>query len=381
MSLQKILQSRNLLFLGLSMIVIGVLLMFPTGFENALQFKDAVKCKVEILEVDDSSIIDTGLIRTGHQVCKVRFLNGRFKNQYSEGWNMLGGSLSLDKVFHKGDYAQAVVHCDDAEIISVNLIDYYRLDGELFLALAFAVFLFVFARGIGIRSVLSFIITILVMWKIVVPLFLNGYNPILVGIIATAIMTFTILFLVYGFNKKLLSSFCGSMSGIFFAMVLSVICTKAFHIHGAVMANSEALLYSGFQDLNLTQIFMASICIGASGSVMDLSVDITSSVAEIVRNCPDITKRKAIKSGLAVARAAMGTMTTTLLLAYSGTCIAMLMTFMAQGTPIYNILNNNIVSAEIINTIAGSFGLAVTAPLTAFISGILLTGQFNFTKA
>ena len=77
----------------------------------------------------------------------------------------------------------------------------------------------------------------------------------------------------------------------------------------------------------------------------------------------------------------MGTMTTTLLLAYSGTCIAMLMTFMAQGTPIYNILNNNIVSAEIINTIAGSFGLAVTAPLTAFISGILLTGQLNFTKA
>lgn len=74
-------------------------------------------------------------------------------------------------------------------------------------------------------------------------------------------------------------------------------------------------------------------------------------------------------------------MTTTLLLAYSGTCIAMLMTFMAQGTPIYNILNNNIVSAEIINTIAGSFGLAVTAPLTAFISGILLTGQLNFTKA
>ena len=171
------------------------------------------------------------------------------------------------------------------------------------------------------------------------------------------------------------------MSGIFFAMVLSVICTKAFHIHGAVMANSEALLYSGFQDLNLTQIFMASICIGASGSVMDLSVDITSSVAEVVRNCPEITKRKAIKSGLAVARAAMGTMTTTLLLAYSGTCIAMLMTFMAQGTPIYNILNNNIVSAEIINTIAGSFGLAVTAPLTAFIAGNLLTGQFNFTKS
>ena len=72
----------------------------------------------------------------------------------------------------------------------------------------------------------------------------------------------------------------------------------------------------------------------------------------------------------------MGTMTTTLLLAYSGTCIALLMTFMAQGTPLYNILNNNIVSAEIINTIAGSFGLAMTAPFTALIAGNILHGSF-----
>lgn len=113
--------------------------------------------------------------------------------------------------------------------------------------------------------------------------------------------------------------------------IISVICSRTFHIHGAVMHNSEALLYSGFQDLNLTQIFMASVCIGASGSVMDLSVDITSAVSEVVRNCPSISKKEAIKSGLTVARATMGTMTTTLLLAYSGTCIAMLMTFMAQG--------------------------------------------------
>ncbi len=87
----------------------------------------------------------------------------------------------------------------------------------------------------------------------------------------------------------------------------------------------------------------------------------------------EITRKEAVRSGLAVARAAMGTMTTTLLLAYSGTCIALLMTFMAQGTPLYNILNNNVVSAEIINTIAGSFGLAMTAPLTAAIAGTVLT--------
>lgn len=362
-------------------IVIVVLIFLPTGFEGALQFKDAEKCKVLVEEVDNSSLIDTGLIRTGQQICKVRFLTGRFEGQTSFGWNMLGGSLSQDKLFRPGDKAQAVVHHDEGEIISINLIDYYRLDGELVLAIAFALFLICFARGVGLRSVLSFVITILVLWKILVPLFLKGYNSIFVGLVAVAIMTFVILLFVYGLDKRLLPSFFGSMSGIIFAMILSIICSKAFHIHGAVMANSEALLYSGFADLNLTQIFMASVFIGASGSVMDLSVDITSAVSEVVRNCPDISTKKAIKSGLAVARAAMGTMTTTLLLAYSGSCIAFLMTFMAQGTPVYNILNNNVVAAEIINTIAGSFGLAMTAPLTAFISGILLTNKDNFTKA
>lgn len=363
---------KNVVFILIFFAIIAALLALPTGFEDAQQFKDAEKCKVLVETVDNSSLINTGLIRTGQQVCTVRFLSGKFKMQTAEGWNMLGGSLSQDKLFRPGDKAQAVVHHYDGEIISVNLIDYYRLDGELLLALAFAVFLVVFARGVGLRSVFSFAITILVLWKILVPLFLKGHNPIFVRLAAVAIMTFVILALVYGFDKKLLSSFCGAMSGIVFAMVLSIICTSSFHIHGAVMANSEALLYSGFQDLNLTQIFMASVCVGASGSVMDLSVDITSAVSEVVRNCPGISRKEAIKSGLTVARAAMGTMTTTLLLAYSGTCIATLMTFMAQGTPVYNILNNNIVAAEIINTIAGSFGLAMTAPLTAVIAGTVL---------
>ncbi len=355
---------------------VGVLLSIPTGFEEAVQFKDAEKCKVLVEQVDNSRLIDTGLIRSGQQICTVQILTGKFKGQRTEGWNMLGGSLSQDKLFRPGDKAQAVIHYDDTEFYSVNLIDYYRLDGELVLALLFAVFLISFAGMTGIRSVFSFIITILSLWKILIPLYLKGINPIASGVLVVAILTFCILVLVYGFDARLLSSFCGSMSGILFAAVLSYVCTKQFHIHGAVMSNSEALLYSGFQNLNLTHIFMASVFIGASGSVMDLSVDITSAVHEVVRTASDkgiaVSRREAMKSGLAVARAAMGTMTTTLLLAYSGTSIALLMTFMAQGTPLYNILNNNVVSAEIINTIAGSFGLAMTAPFTAVIAGCLL---------
>ena len=199
-------------FLAGISIVIVVLIFLPTGFEGALQFKDAEKCKVLVEEVDNSSLIDTGLIRTGQQICKVRFLTGRFEGQTSFGWNMLGGSLSQDKLFRPGDKAQAVVHHDEGEIISINLIDYYRLDGELVLAIAFALFLICFARGVGLRSVLSFVITILVLWKILVPLFLKGYNSIFVGLVAVAILTFVILLFVYGLDKRLLSSFFGSMN-------------------------------------------------------------------------------------------------------------------------------------------------------------------------
>lgn len=362
------------------LIISIILLAIPTGFEGALQFRDAEKCRVLVEEVDNSKLIDTGLIRTGQQVCSVKILSGKFKGQLTEGWNMLGGSLSQDKLFRPGDIVQAIVHYETSEsgtvFYSVNLIDYYRLKVELILAVAFAVFLISFAGMTGIRSVFSFVITILVLWKILVPFYLKGFNPIMTGIVVVAIMTFMILALVYGFDKRLVSAFSGSMTGILFAAILSFVFTKKFHIHGAVMANSESLLYSGFQNLNLTQIFMASVFIGASGSVMDLSVDITSAVNEVVTTARKkgvpVTKREAVKSGMAVARAAMGTMTTTLLLAYSGTCIALLMVFMAQGTPVYNILNNNVVSAEIINTIAGSFGLAMTAPITALISGTVL---------
>ena len=135
------------------------------------------------------------------------------------------------------------------------------------------------------------------------------------------------------------------------------------------MANSESLLYSGYQSLNLTRIFVAGTIIGASGAFIDISIDITSAIAEIVEKKPDISRREAIKSGFAIGRAATGTMTTTLLLAYSGSYISLLMVFMAQGTPLVNMLNFKYISADILDTIIGSIGVVLVAPLTAIACG------------
>ena len=163
------------------------------------------------------------------------------------------------------------------------------------------------------------------------------------------------------------------MSGVMVALVFGAVFTNIFKIHGAVMSMSESLLYCGYGSLNLTSIFTASIFIGSSGAMMDLAVDITSAMYEITQKKPDITAKELIISGMNIGRAAMGTISTTLLLAYTGSCIAMLMVFMAQGTPLVNILNYKYVAAEIVHTVAGSIGLTAVAPLTAVLGGTVLT--------
>lgn len=355
------------------LLAILILLFLPTGFEGALVYQEAERCSARVLSVDDSAIIDTGLVRSGEQRCQLEILDGMFQGQTVSGVNMLNGSLEQDKVFQPGDKALVVVSHDGDTITNVTMSDHYRLGWELVMAIGFAIFLILFAGPTGIRAIASFVLTVLTLWKVLVPLYLKGYNPIWIGLAITLFLTVLIIALVYGFDRRCWAAVSGSFLGILVTCVLGVLFTDLFQIHGAVMSYSESLLYSGYQDLNLTQIFMASIFIGASGAIMDLSVDITSAVYEVVEKRPDLTWWEATRSGMNVGRAAMGTMTTTLLFAYSGGYVALLMVFMAQGTPVENILNYKYVAAELIHTVIGSFGLVTVAPFTALCAGVFLT--------
>lgn len=357
------------------LLILLVLLFIPTGFEDALLYKGTERCKVEVISVDNNNILDTGLVRSGEQTCEVKVLEGRFKGRMVQGVNVLNGSLESDKIFVAGDKAFVLIDYSGEDIRYVNMIDHYRLDNELILAAIFVLLLVLFAGKTGLRALLSFVITVLAIWKVLIPQYLQGRNPVFVGLVITISLTIIIIALVYGFNKKTLSAVSGSMLGILTTCILGMIFTDLFNIHGAVMSSSESLLYSGYQHLSLTKIFMASIFIGSSGAIMDLAVDITSAVNEVVENCPTISRWEAICSGIHVGKAVMGTMTTTLLLAYSGGYVALLMVFMAQGTPILNILNYKYVAAEILHTIIGSFGLITVAPFTAMTAGILLTNK------
>ena len=369
----NITQNKKLMLPVLGSILLAfVLWLLPTGYEGAQIYQEADRCRAVVTAVDNSSIIDTGLVRSGEQRCTMTLETGLFAGQTVTGVNMLSGSLEADKIFVEGDRAQVVVSYSGDEILTVSMTDHFRLWQEGALAGLFILLLLAFAGMAGVRAILSFALTVLMLWKVLVPCYLNGWNPVLTGILLVLALTVVIILLVYGWERRTAAAVSGAFLGILTTALTGAIFTSAFKIHGAVMPYSESLLYSGYQHLNLTQIFMASIFIGASGAVMDLAVDITSAVYEVVQKKPDITWQEATRSGLNVGRAAMGTMTTTLLLAYSGGYIALLMVFMAQGTPIELILNYKYVSAEILDTMVGSMGLVTVAPFTALTSGLLL---------
>ena len=363
---------RELLFVGVSLIFLIILLLLPTGFEELID-TNAERVRARVISTDNSEVQQLGIVKVGTQIVTVEILNGRFKGTKTTGVNELIGSMELDTLFASGDKALVTLDLamDRQKIIATNVIDHYRLNIELILFLLFFLFLLFYAGWTGMKAFLSFIITATAIWKLLLPGFLKGYDPVLLSLGIVTLLTAFIIFLIGGVSKKGWIAFLGAVSGILVTGLLSLVFGRLFHIHGAVKPFSETLLYSGFPHLDLSKIFLSGIFLASSGAVMDIAMDISASMNEVKQNHPEIGTKALIFSGLAVGRVVVGTMTTTLLLAYSGGFTAMLMVFIAQGTPLVNVLNITYVSAEILHTLVGSFGLVLVAPLTATVGGIL----------
>ncbi|MCL6447063.1 MAG: YibE/F family protein [Armatimonadetes bacterium] len=365
-------EGKDLFFAGFIGAACIFLFFFPAGFSNPHP-QGTCRAQGLILEVDNSHVQKMGLVNTGAQGLKVKILSGPFKGRTVNAVNHFKGILEFDKVFQENDRALIVVDYAGDEILHVNTIDHYRLPQEAVLFFLFLAILLAFAGWTGVKAALSFLFTVLVIWKILLPGFLKGLDPVFLALGVVTLLVFCICFLVAGLSLRGVTAFAGALSGIFLACLLAVLFGKGFKLHGAVLPFTETLLYSGYGHLDITRIFFASVFIACSGAVTDVSVDVAASIAEVVSKKPGISTREAVSSGLSVARAVVGTMATTLLLAYSGSYLGLLMVFIAQGTPVTNILNLNYVAAELMHTLVGSFGLVVVGPLTAVIGGFLFT--------
>ena len=369
------LTSRNGIFVMVFILLCIALFNLPTGFESMAP--DTHRAKALVIEVDNSDIRQNLIVRQGSQDLNVKILDGPYKGHTAMVVNRLIGKMELDEMYREGHKVLVEFSVSDGEIKSAFTRGRYRLDTTFILLGLFATFLVIVAGSTGFKALLSFIFAVLVLWKIMFPLFLKGYPPIPIALGVVAALTASVSFLVGGLSKKGLVTFLGAFLGLLLTAALAFIFTRQFHIHGAVRPFAETLLYSGFYDLNLSHIFIAGIFIASSGAVMDLAMDISASMHEVIEKYPAISIKDHMASGMAVGRAVIGTMTTTLLLAYSGSYTCMMMLFMSQGVPVENIINLNYVSAEMVNTIVGSFGLVTVAPFTALVGGFVYRRGVN----
>lgn len=328
-----------------------------------------------VLNVDNSHIVNEGIANIGSQELIIRIESGKFKNIEVSATNLLLGKLDMDNYFVKGDKITAIIllNEDDEKIISAKATDLYRQNTLLVMTILFFICLLVYAKTIGLKALFSFVASLFILWNFLVKWLLEGKNPILVSCFVLMMLTAIIIFSIAGLSKKGVSAFIGTICGLLVTIILTVFFGDKLGLWGMTQAYSETLLFSGNMNLNMKDIFYAAIIIGASGAAMDIAMDVSASMEEIKIKKPDITRKELLKSGFNVGRAVIGTMTTTLLLAYSGGYLTLLMLFMTKDSSFMRILNLKIVSAEIMRTLIGSIGLVLVAPITAFIASYIYT--------
>lgn len=362
-------RSAGRYILPLVYIILGIVLIFiPTGFQKAIYY-NAEGAVARVDETDNSTLYNNGYFRVGEQRLKVTILSGSHKGYESEAVNMLSGTLSSDKLFSPGDKAWVLIERDsDNNPIFINAVDYWRGGREIAVAVIFMMALIVFASIHGGAIILSFTLTLLFLWKVLIPLTLKDFNPVLIAVASLFLLTITTISLILGCSRKALSAILGAIATDALVAILSLLATSFLLLDGFNLEGSESLLYSGFGNLDFSLIFSSVVMLSSGGAVMDLSVDVVSAMEEVYLGNPNVGRKELILSGIRVGRAGIGTQTSTLLLAYLSSYLVPFMVYMAQSTPLMNIVVSKEIASAIAETAVGCVGLVAVAPLSALIT-------------
>ena len=362
-------KKSNVVMCVVMLAVCTLLCLLPERYENASTHIPRERVRID--EVDNTGLYPVGIVYSGVQSCRVTVLSGEHSGETVWASNYLNSALDKDKLYAPGDMAHAMVQ-GGAQRLTVTLIDHDRSGVEAGILLALSALLILYGGLTGCGALISLAASAIIVWKLLLPLLLGGVNPVAAAFVTVAALTVMIDVLVAGLTRKTLIAILGSLAGTVVTGVLSIVLTGALKLDGGDIAYIVPLLSQSFMTLNARSLYCGMIFIANSGALMDLSMDIAASCQEIVFHRPDVSRGELLRSGIRLGRSVLGTMTTTLMLAYSGKYLSMLMYFMGQGTPLCDIVNLKYVASPLLNTLVGSFGLVAAAPLTAFIASRLL---------
>ncbi len=250
--------------------------------------------------------------------------------------------------------------------------DYYRMDKIFILIAVFMFAILLIGRWKGVNTLLSLAFTFCFVFLVFVPAVMAGYNAYVWSIITCVFTIVMTLLLINSTSKKTCATIIGCVAGTIIAAVGTLIMTRVMALTGFIDEHSYYLtMLDTPTPIDLRGVIFAAIIIGAVGAIMDVAMDIASSLYELSEHVPDINFTKLCKSGMAIGRDIMGTMANTLVLAYIGSSLSCIMILLTFATSMMDLLNREVIIVELMTAVLGSLAILLTAPCTVVTCGVL----------
>lgn len=306
------------------------------------------------------------------QSVEVKILTGPHKGENVIIDNMLMGNPAYDISLKRGD--KLILHAEQAGGglsggTDFFIADKYRADSLYFLTGLFFLLLIVVGKKKGLFSLVSILVTLSLIFWVLTPMILSGMNPILSTVLVCVFAAVLAIYLVGGLNAKSTSAILGTVLSLVVAGVLSFFVIKFASLTG-FSSEESIFLFSAHPTLNFVGVLASAMIVGALGALMDVGMSIASTVNELFEGNSQMGVRDLFNSGMNVGRDIIGTMANTLILAYLGGALSLVL--LSNNIDLQKFFNLNQVATEISSALIGSVAIIVCVPITAIIAAYLI---------
>jgi uncharacterized membrane protein len=322
---------------------------------------------VEILAEEMRDIPGTGTEHL-HQTIRAEVLDGPNKGSIILIEN---DYLGLDK----GDkfYFNHNIYIDGTESYGIVNID--RKGSLLLLSFIFVATVILFGRWQGVRALIALAGSFLAIIFILLPGILNGWNPLLASFLVAGGILFAAIFFTHGFNRESLVAYAGTMIAVVFAGIFAMFAVHITDLSGFASDETTYLNFNTGGTLNFTALLLGAFIIGFLGVLDDIAVTQSAVVSELFDSNPELSRREVYKRAMRVGREHVGALVNTLVLAYTGASLPLLLYFNMAPTNFTTSINLEIFATEIVRIIVGSIGLILTVPIVTFLAVRYLKGH------
>ena len=301
------------------------------------------------------------------QYVTLEIISGPYKGRIVEVENVLSDSYVMDISVEKGQKVLLAI-----ETYPDGHVEYYITsevrDTYIFgLIFVFALVLILVGRKQGFKTIITLMVTVFFIFMVELPLLLRGYHAVGVTVVVALFITIITVTIISGLSKKAYAAMIGTIIGVVIAGGISIFVSHQVKLTG--LSSEEAVMLMNVKGItfNFQHLLFSAILLGALGAVMDVAMSIASSIDALHKVNPSLSKRDLFKSGMGVGRDIMGTMSNTLILAYTGSMLPLLLLFTAHNDDLVRLINLDLIATEVIRSVAGSIGLVLTIPITAVI--------------